>query len=237
MSGGRRQTTRRAIHRWWWVVVASSLLGALPVTRAEAATRASDPQAEARGAAKAAVDRAQLDYTLGRFQEALDGYSHAYELFEAPALLFNIGQCHRNLGNHERAIFFFEGYLRAETKPNREKRGLAADLFAESKAELARQRADDDARIARERAASARPPARTPSRTLALAPDPAAAPAVSLEANATPPPRASGGHGGWLWGAAVAVAIAVAAGAAAYYVTGDPKLVPPAGSVGTLDRH
>jgi tetratricopeptide (TPR) repeat protein len=30
-----------------------------------------------------------------------------------PAFLFNIGQCHRKLGQHEQAIFFYSRYLKA----------------------------------------------------------------------------------------------------------------------------
>jgi tetratricopeptide (TPR) repeat protein len=66
----------------------------------------------ARAQARAQVKKAQLDYKLARFEQALAEYSRAYELYPTPALLFNLGQCHRNLKNHERAIFFFEGYLR-----------------------------------------------------------------------------------------------------------------------------
>ena len=84
--------------------------------------------------AKAAVEKGETAYKLGRFEEALEEYSHAYELFPAPALLFNLGQCHKQLKNYERAIFFFEGYLRDEQRPTN--RRLAEDLIAESRAEI-----------------------------------------------------------------------------------------------------
>ena len=87
--------------------------------------------------AKVEFDKAQIQYKLGHFDEALAGYSRAYELFPAPAFLFNIGQCHKNLKNYERAIFFFEGYLRDEKSPAR--RALAEELLTESKAELEKQ--------------------------------------------------------------------------------------------------
>ena len=74
------------------------------------------PAPNARAQAKAQVKKGQLDYKLARFEEALEDYTHAYELYPAPALLFNLGQCHRNLKNYERAIFFFEGYLREQPK-------------------------------------------------------------------------------------------------------------------------
>src|SRR4051812_23118772 len=64
--------------------------------------------------ARAQVEAADTDYKLGRFGDALEKYSKAYELYAAAPLLFNIGQCHRNLKNYERAIFFFQGYLRED---------------------------------------------------------------------------------------------------------------------------
>ena len=76
--------------------------------------------------------KGQLDYKLARFEDALQDYSRAYELYPAPALLFNLGQCHRNLKNYERAIFFFEGYLREQPKIDPDQRALTEDLIAES---------------------------------------------------------------------------------------------------------
>src|SRR5262249_18432563 len=42
--------------------------------------------------AKQEVKAADIDYRLGRFSEALAGYTRAYQLYPVPALLFNIGQ-------------------------------------------------------------------------------------------------------------------------------------------------
>lgn len=63
----------------------------------------------------------QTHYKLGRFDKALVAYSRAYQLLPLAGFLFNIGQCHRFLGNHNQAIYFYKGYLR-ETPgaPNRE---------------------------------------------------------------------------------------------------------------------
>jgi len=85
--------------------------------------------------AKQQVAAADIDYRLARFTEALGEYTKAYELYPVPALLFNIGQCHRNLKDYAKAIFFFEGYLRdAPAAPNRK---LVEDLIRESQAGLA----------------------------------------------------------------------------------------------------
>src|SRR5262245_42007516 len=91
----------------------------------------------ARDRAKAFVEEGALAYQLGRFTEALAAYEKAYEAERLPALLFNIGQCHKMLGDHERAIFFFEGFLRE--RPEAKSRPLVETLIAESKRELEQQ--------------------------------------------------------------------------------------------------
>ena len=54
---------------------------------------------------------AQAAYNLGQFEKALEGYSAAYEAKPLPAFLFNIAQCHKQLGRWERAGFFYKRFL------------------------------------------------------------------------------------------------------------------------------
>ncbi len=61
--------------------------------------------------ARARADAARLAFDVGHFDKALRLYSEAYELAPRPNLLFDIAQCHRQLGNPERAAFFFQRYL------------------------------------------------------------------------------------------------------------------------------
>jgi tetratricopeptide (TPR) repeat protein len=100
------------------------------------------PQAEAgpadRGHAKQHFDDAERQYRLGRFEQALAEYAKAYELLPEPAFLFNIGQCHRNLGNYERAVFFYRTYLSELKKP--EERARVEALIAELEAKPNAQR-------------------------------------------------------------------------------------------------
>jgi len=59
-------------------------------------------------------------FNLGKFQEASVAFETAYQLHDAPALLFNLAQCHRQLGNTDRALFFYRGFLRnVPDTPNR----------------------------------------------------------------------------------------------------------------------
>ena len=185
-------------------------------------------KADARANAKVEVQQAQIDYELGRFDRALERYTHAYELFPVPALLFNLGQCHRNLKNPEHAIFFFEGYLRDETRIDKGRRALTEDLIAESKAVLARQQ------VAAEAAAeAARRPPHLEARPGETTPPPATILVIDREQDQSPG-HTSVASRWWFW---TAIGVATAAAAVAYYATGDPRLVPPSGTVGTVDRR
>jgi hypothetical protein len=62
-------------------------------------------------AARKDADAARIAYDLGQFDKALHLYSDAYELAARPNLLFDIAQCHRQLGNAERALFFYQRFL------------------------------------------------------------------------------------------------------------------------------
>jgi tetratricopeptide (TPR) repeat protein len=261
---GRRSCARGWGHRVTALALALALAGggaagaraAEKVTKGEAPPKGANSSSKPalatsksgmRARAKAAVERAQIDYKLGRFQAALEGYRSAYELVQSPVLLFDMGQCHRNLDDPEKAIFFFEGYLREESKPEPEQRQLTQDLIADSRVALQKKQAA----IAAARAAAAARVAAA-ARAAALVQRPAPRPRLTLEAGGDRTAdglslmgdrdgrRPQGGHRSiasrwWFW-TAVAGACAVAAGAAVYYATGEPRLVAPSGTVGPLDR-
>jgi tetratricopeptide (TPR) repeat protein len=226
-------------------------LAGLALVAALASATAAGAAPNPREQAKVEFDRGQVQYRVGHFQEALEAYTRAYELFPAPALLFNIGQCHKNLQNHERAIFFFEGYLHDEANPAR--RALAQELLAESRAEM--ERAALSARAAKEKekenepnANRSTPPAKVSGSHSATTPpalNPAAgsdvAPAPLLGAGrqesvpsdeATPITRTW-----WFWTAVGVAAIGVASGVIYASSGGGTTRVPPSSSLGTLDRR
>jgi tetratricopeptide (TPR) repeat protein len=71
-------------------------------------------------AAKLHFDRGEKLYALTRFSEALDEYQKAFDARPIPDFLFNIGQCYRNLGDYDSAIFSYRKYLTAAPDaPNR----------------------------------------------------------------------------------------------------------------------
>lgn len=115
---------------------------------AEAAAPGTAPASDAPQAAdpKAIFADAQKDYQLGRFTEAIPKYERVFELTSHPSLLFNIAQCHRQLGNWERAAFFYDRYLStaAAPIPNEDTaRGLLAEVTKKRDEETARKLALD----------------------------------------------------------------------------------------------
>lgn len=180
--------------------------------------------------ARQAFERAERDYEMGRFEEAIDGYARAFELSGFPELLFNLGQAHRQLGQWERAGFFYRRYLSRVGKPKNRK--LVEDLIAEVDQRAETERKAEEARIAQatEAARAAREaaeaqtaqasPSELPPGALSPVPD---APGT---ASAGPPPVY---QRWWFWAGVGAV---VAAGATAYAVTSSPA--PQQGTLGEV---
>jgi tetratricopeptide (TPR) repeat protein len=78
---------------------------------APSVARADDP---ANRAARRHYERGEKLFALGKFDEALDEYQKAFDAKPLPGFLFNIGQCYRNLGDYNQAIFSFKKYLKLE---------------------------------------------------------------------------------------------------------------------------
>lgn len=79
-------------------------------------------------AAKKHYERGQKLFALQKFEQALEQYQKAYDAKPIPDFLFNIGQCHRNLGDYESAIFSFKRYLKLS--PDAENREQVEELIA-----------------------------------------------------------------------------------------------------------
>ncbi|HSP81561.1 MAG TPA: tetratricopeptide repeat protein [Myxococcaceae bacterium] len=122
------------------------LAGVLAVAPLPASGAGEEPPAEAEVQARARFSEGNLAYDLAEFQQALDAYSEAYRLVPLPGFLFNIAQCHRQLGNAERAAFFYRRYLAlSETEPPNA--ALVNELIAEMDAAARREQ---QRRLARE---------------------------------------------------------------------------------------
>jgi hypothetical protein len=75
-----------------------------------------DCDGQQKATAKALYDKGNVHYNLGRWKEAIDQFTQAYEACDTPDLLFNIAQAYRQDGNCSRAIFFYKRYLALKPK-------------------------------------------------------------------------------------------------------------------------
>jgi tetratricopeptide (TPR) repeat protein len=84
---------------------------------------------------------ARAAYDAGRFDDALAAFQAAYAKKPIPAFLFNVGQCERQLGHYDRAIFFFERYLESSPNLDDEGRRVVTELIVEARARHDSERA------------------------------------------------------------------------------------------------
>lgn len=93
-------------------------------------------------AAKKHYDKGEKLFALGRFDAALEEYQKAFDAKPVPAFLFNIGQCYRNLGDFEQAVFSYKKFLKLDPEaPNRERvEKLIEDLEEKLAAQPPKQR-------------------------------------------------------------------------------------------------
>ncbi|MBK8479644.1 MAG: hypothetical protein IPL40_00470 [Proteobacteria bacterium] len=141
------------------LVLALSMLLALGgAGRAEAAAKPRAARAEALREARARrhFRRGEAAFAAGDFRAALADYDRAFRLAPLAGLLFNIAQCHRNLGAHERAIYTYKLYLaRLPEAPNRE---AVLALIAELQPLVARPATGTGAKGSATTPAAASPP-------------------------------------------------------------------------------
>ena len=115
--------------------------------------------------------KAREAFAAGRYQDALDLFAKLYAESLNPIYLRNIGRCHQNLGEPDRAIASFRDYLRkASTLPAAERKEI--DGFIKEMEELKRSK---------EASAASAPP--TPAPVEPVTPLPREVP--------TPPPSSS----------------------------------------------
>src|SRR5205809_1023084 len=90
---------------------------------APVAAGAASNEAQARALSKVG----QKAYDLGQFDVALKSFSEAFRMKDLPGFLFNIAQCHRQLGDFDQAVFFYRRYL--DRAPNGSLAQNARDLL------------------------------------------------------------------------------------------------------------
>jgi tetratricopeptide (TPR) repeat protein len=177
---------------------------------------------------RALFEQAETKFNLGRFEEALADYQAAYEVEPLPAFLFNIAQCHRNLGDYERAKFFFRRYTTLD--PRSPNRAAAERLIVEMDKLAAGQVGEGERAPEASTASLAVPPpapASAQSERSTSANATAFAPVVQHRSNDTASPPIY--RRTWFWIGVAAVAVA---GVAAGYVIARDDPQP---SLGTID--
>jgi tetratricopeptide (TPR) repeat protein len=65
-----------------------------------------------RAAARSLYEQAKQHYNLGEYETALNDFLIVYREFPDPSLLHAMAQCHRKLGNRDKAILMYKSYLR-----------------------------------------------------------------------------------------------------------------------------
>ena len=112
------------------------ILGIALVTAAAAFS--SPALAEDKDAARREFAEGTRRFDLNEFDAALTAFRNAYLAYEDPAFLFNIAQCHRQLGHKSEAIQFYRSYLRK--RPDAANRDEVNSTVAALEADLAAER-------------------------------------------------------------------------------------------------
>lgn len=75
------------------------------------------------------AEKARRAFDLGHAQEAIEGFSQAYEMSGEASLLFDIAEAHRALGHQALALRMYQNYLRRD--PNGQHREMAKKQIRE----------------------------------------------------------------------------------------------------------
>src|SRR5687768_509974 len=205
------------------------------------AAYADDPRASAERAFLAAKRHIEQ----GRYDAALTELTDAYSLVPAPALLFDIAQCHRALEEWDQAIRFYQSFL--EQTKDRTEREAAKEMIAECKTRQGQPKSIDlfgpaekilvlEPKFADAPVATAPPPAieETPE----IAAEPAAVPKATPEIVAAPEvvvEQEPALYERWWFWTAIGGAVAIIAAGTAIGLTSKDEVVLPSGSAGTID--
>jgi tetratricopeptide (TPR) repeat protein len=180
--------------------------------------------------AKGLFKEGETAYNLGQFETALAKYSEAYKLKALPGFLFNIAQCHRQLGQFERAAFFYGRFVDTSSPkaPNVElAKSLQAEMKQKETERVAKEkeqaeRADElkkaDDLKAQERAREELKPVQLAPAE--VSPPPLVPPPAPVIVEEEPVYKK-----GWFWGVVVGAAVAVGgiAGGVGYVLAPKPR--------------
>ncbi|MCP3135888.1 tetratricopeptide repeat protein [Pyxidicoccus xibeiensis] len=184
--------------------------------------------ADAEVQARAHFAEGNMAYDVGDFSNALKSFTEAYRLKPLPGFLFNMAQCHRQLGQYSRAAFFYRRYL--ALAPDEDSAPDARELVAEMETRareqesrrLERERAERDRAVQQARAQAAKAEAEAAARRRAEREAEQQSLSVrTTEALSQPMPQGMTQHGAvskpwtrkwWVWAGAGAAAALVTTG-------------------------
>lgn len=215
---------------WIALLVGATLWVSSPTL---AAATASSPAASAatKEKAKKLYGEGQAAYQQGDFAAALALFQQAYDTFPAPALLFNIAQCHRKMNNAAAALETLEKYKAGDPNmPAKTKQDVDTQIEEARKIveEEKRKQAEQEALAAKAKAkaeAEAAAAAKAKAEAEAAAAEKAKAEA---EAEQGPDPIVIGAVAG-------GVVVAAVTGTVLAVVLLAPGPTPPTTSLGTVD--
>lgn len=242
---------RSRSNRWWW----SALLVAL-CALAPGLAEGAELSTEAKSQARVKYSEGNASYEQGNFREALKSFEAAYRLAPLPGFLFNVAQCHRQLGDFAQAASAYRRYLSLSEKEPANA-AMVKNLIAEMDSKVRQQTAGRPAStkpvasaktVAKDRpeAASAKPAelregvkpggARQPEKrpldirtSRSMAVEQNSLPPAAVPGAPAPEVQKTGTRTWWLWAGAGAAALV--AGGVIYAVTA-PE--PRPASLGTV---
>ena len=81
-------------------------------------------------------EQARTAFKEARYEDAYNGYQHAYKRRQVPWLLLNSGRALQRLGRLDEALGFYDRYKRSDVKPTPERLAKANQYIGEVKAAL-----------------------------------------------------------------------------------------------------
>lgn len=113
-----------------WCLVMGCLIGFLGTARAD------DPLAKPKDpVAQEHLSQGNKLYRLRDFEKAIEEYKAGALKEDAPVFLYNLGQCYRQLGKYEDAIWHYERFL-SRAQPSGDMRTAVEDFVKQMKSEL-----------------------------------------------------------------------------------------------------
>jgi tetratricopeptide (TPR) repeat protein len=177
----------------------------LVLTVAARGVRAAEPPPPAVTTDEAPADlfhKGLAEYDAHRYGAAIEIFSRVYDQTHSPALLFNIAQARRLMGDCPRAVATYEAFVVADpTSPDVDRARGWLEKLGPCRAPIGEEKAEE------------KTPGATPEKS---APPPAAAPPSISVQQAAPPRTAAPPRGGLILTGALGGAALMLAGAGAY---------------------